>query len=304
MNIAVCMSSGQAAKPPSQGHELFIGLVGSIGTDMKRISDIVLETLRDFAYNGDDIRLSHLLYGYRDYSALPKSPIDAYYEEHMNAGNDFRRRIDFGGALAVLAMMGIRTIRKTIAGEERNIMPRYAFVLNSLKHPSEVRVLRSIYGQRFILFSVYTPREMRLKNLAERIAESRQRLMIDEGRSAAEHLVQRDDVEFDKYGQNVRHTFPLGDFFVDAGELEELRRSIRRSLEVFFGHPFRTPTRDEYGMFLAFAAALRSADLSRQVGAVICTREGDVVAVGTNEVPKAGGGLSRWKRFQARYRRL
>jgi cytidine deaminase len=44
-------------------------------------------------------------------------------------------------------------------------------------------------------------------------------------------------------------------------------------------------------MFHAQAAALRSAALGRQVGATIATRTGDVVAVGTNEVPKAGGGL-------------
>ena len=43
-------------------------------------------------------------------------------------------------------------------------------------------------------------------------------------------------------------------------------------------------------MFQAQTAALRSADLSRQVGAAISTREGEIVAVGCNEVPKAGGG--------------
>jgi cytidine deaminase len=60
---------------------------------------------------------------------------------------------------------------------------------------------------------------------------------------------------------------------------------------ILFGHPFVTPTREEFGMFQAKAAALRSADLSRQVGAAITTRSGDVIAVGTNEVPRAGGGL-------------
>jgi cytidine deaminase len=47
-------------------------------------------------------------------------------------------------------------------------------------------------------------------------------------------------------------------------------------------------------MFFAHAAALRSGSLSRQVGAAICTTEGDIVAVGTNEVPSAGGG-SYWE---------
>ena len=51
-----------------------------------------------------------------------------------------------------------------------------------------------------------------------------------------------------------------------------------------------TPTMDEYGMFHAKAAALRSADLSRQVGAVIMTDHGEIIAAGCNEVPKAGGG--------------
>ena len=44
-------------------------------------------------------------------------------------------------------------------------------------------------------------------------------------------------------------------------------------------------------MFQAAAAMRRSAELGRQVGAAICTKAGDVVTVGTNEVPKAGGGL-------------
>lgn len=37
-------------------------------------------------------------------------------------------------------------------------------------------------------------------------------------------------------------------------------------------------------------AALRSADLSRQVGAAICAAEGEIVSVGCNEVPKTFGG--------------
>ena len=43
-------------------------------------------------------------------------------------------------------------------------------------------------------------------------------------------------------------------------------------------------------MFLAHAASLRSTDLSRQVGAVIRSRGGDVIATGANDVPQAGGG--------------
>ena len=43
-------------------------------------------------------------------------------------------------------------------------------------------------------------------------------------------------------------------------------------------------------MYMAYSASLRSADLSRQVGAVIC-KDQEIIAMGTNDVPKSGGGL-------------
>ncbi len=44
-------------------------------------------------------------------------------------------------------------------------------------------------------------------------------------------------------------------------------------------------------MFHAQSDALRSASLGRQVGAAVTTPDGEVLATGTNEVPRAGGGL-------------
>ena len=43
-------------------------------------------------------------------------------------------------------------------------------------------------------------------------------------------------------------------------------------------------------MFMAFASALRSADLSRQIGAVIA-HDNEIIATGANDCPKSGGGL-------------
>jgi len=45
-------------------------------------------------------------------------------------------------------------------------------------------------------------------------------------------------------------------------------------------------------MFQAAAASLRSSDMGRQVGAVIASVNGDVVAIGANEVPFVTGGLT------------
>jgi deoxycytidylate deaminase len=44
-------------------------------------------------------------------------------------------------------------------------------------------------------------------------------------------------------------------------------------------------------MFMAHGARLRSSCLSRQVGAALLDRNGEVIATGYNDVPKAGGGI-------------
>lgn len=109
-------------------------------------------------------------------------------------------------------------------------------------------------------------------------------------RDKAEYLVSKDENEGDKLGQNVRNCFPLADLFVDIGDATGAAESVARFVEILFGHPFHTPAPDEFAMFHAHATALRSSDLSRQVGAAIATREGQILAVGCNEVPKYGGG--------------
>ena len=55
-------------------------------------------------------------------------------------------------------------------------------------------------------------------------------------------------------------------------------------------NPCITPTFDENAMFLAYAASSRSADLSRQVGAVVVSENREVVATGANDLPQCGGG--------------
>lgn len=65
---------------------------------------------------------------------------------------------------------------------------------------------------------------------------------------------------------------------------------MNRFCELLFGANFISPTRLEYGMFLAKAAGLRTLDLSRQVGAAIFSSHGEIISLGSNEVPKGGGG--------------
>ncbi|MEV0265872.1 hypothetical protein AB0I49_31690 [Streptomyces sp. NPDC050617] len=56
------------------------------------------------------------------------------------------------------------------------------------------------------------------------------------------------------------------------------------------GGPDLRPNRYEHAMFLAEAQAGRSAGMRGSVGCALLDEVGDVIALGTNEVPRAGGG--------------
>jgi deoxycytidylate deaminase len=157
-----------------------------------------------------------------------------------------------------------------------------AYLIHSLKHPDEVRRFREIYPRGFYLFAVNMPPEARKTHLCERYD-----LTLDQ----AEALMQRDKLEMCSYGQQVNQTFHLADFFVGwSDDIERVQKSVHRFVDIIFGDPHRTPTFGEYSMFMAFAASVRSADLSRQVGAVIA-KDGEILSTGANDCPRAGGGL-------------
>ncbi len=160
-----------------------------------------------------------------------------------------------------------------------------------MKHPGEVTTLRSLYGDSFFLVSVYSPLSLRKTKLQERIMRSRQEYRSDMFELVAEALIERDLKEAGTdYGQDVRGCFPAADFFLDATTREEWAPRLARCIRILFGHPFITPTPDEHGMFHAKAAALRSAELARQVGAVIMSEHGEIISAGCNEVPPG-----RWR---------
>jgi deoxycytidylate deaminase len=275
----------------STGPELVFGLVGAVGTDLNAVGDRLAATLTTHRYSSELIRLSTLIEAIDPKRPLPAGPLDKYINAHMDAGNRLRKRLGSGDAASLLALGAVRRSRRRRSGG-RKPAERHAYILRSLKHPKEVEALRSVYGSRLYVIAAYAPRDVRVKQLAGEIAESYQSSISSDYLDKAQQLAARDEAEEDNpFGQRVRDTFPLADVFVETTDPQELEASLKRFVEGIFGYPFHTPTRDEYGMFHARAAALRSADLSRQVGAAVATPEGDLVSVGCNEVPRAGGGL-------------
>lgn len=287
------MADAQQVNPakPEPTSELFIGLVGAVGTELDRLSETLEQALQKVGYESSRVRLASLLHALKPYSSLPTESLDQYTETHMEAGDNFRTRTKLKQAVALLGVAKIKKERaeygKTTAGK----IARHAYILRSLKNPAEVHALRQIYGASFYLIAAYSPSKDRRVHLAKRIAGSRTEFPFEKFYSKADELMLRDqEEEGNVYGQNTRDTFHRADFFVDMRD-QKLSTSIERVVELLFGNTFHTPTKPEYAMFHAQAAALRSAELGRQVGAAIATEAGNIVAVGCNEVPKAGGGL-------------
>lgn len=161
---------------------------------------------------------------------------------------------------------------------------RQVHIIDSIKHPEELKLLRSTYGEIFWLIGVFAPLGVR---------EQRLTLQQNLDKAALSKIIQRDYREEDDHGQKVRDVFYQADFFVrnDQENKIQLEKSLGRFLEIIFGSPVHTPTLDESSMYAAYAEAAKSACLSRQVGAAVVSGKGELIGLGRNDVPQYGGGL-------------
>ena len=263
--------------------ELVIGLVGAVGTDLKRVADLLREQIRQVGYNVEIVHISK--------DVIPRicsvntEKTDAFQRiwDLMTAGNDARKVTGSDAALAIGAAALISTKRSDNTEGLASPRPKTAYIISSLKRTEEVERLRRIYRQGFVLIGIAGDEDSRFYELTKGQGISEEN---------ARQLMKRDANETkEDHGQRLDKTFPLSDFFIKpAKEDRRLQHELRRIVQLLFGHPEITPSFDEHAMFLAFASALRSGDLSRQVGAVIAKNE-QVLAMGANDCPKFGGGL-------------
>lgn len=290
--LGLNVTSSNSKANSNAGPELVIALTAAVGTDVDRVAGILKTELSGFSYNAQTIHLIEELHQIERWSSLADETVDQRYKSHMDAGNEFRTLLGRRDAIALLAASCISRQRARFTGDSNSPSPRTAYILRSVKKPAEIDTLRRIYGENVFVLGIYAPEDSRIDDLAKKIASSHGAGKGKTFEALATALVQRDQEETENvYGQNVRGAFPMADFFIDVSDAAQITTHIQRVLSLIFGTSIETPTRDEYGMFLAHGAGLRSASLGRQVGACICAEDGAVMAVGCNEVPRAGGGL-------------
>jgi len=220
------------------------------------------------------------------------------YEILQGIGNDLRRQ----RGLDILAWLALLEADKAWSRVSRSNSRYTGIVLDGIRNAREVESLRAFTN--FFLFSIQASEDDQKK----RLLSSNRCRTEDECKKA----IERDADEKLEYGQQINRCNELADIVVlndrnvqVASErilgayvrekvydpyvgLIELLSLPKRSKIIDF-----IPTVDETLMTAAYAESKRSRCLKRKVGAIITTKDGDIIASGYNDVPE--GSSSCWE---------
>lgn len=272
--------------------EIILGIVSPVGTDLGKTLKCLKVEFEKKGFAFYHIKLSNLFPSIAkslNYEHLDSTKKYNRTDTYIKFGNFIRDNIG-SKSLSVFSILEIAEKRVSTPTLKNGIV----YVVDQLKTEDELDLLKEIYGNRFLQISVYSARDVRVDNLAKIIAHDNRKRDGNKFRDKAEALVVRDeDEENIPNGQRVGKIFQYADVVINDDRSDDGSRvedQVRRFVELLFGHNGYSPNHFEYGMYLAHSAALRSLDLSRQVGAAIFRPTGEIAALGSNEVPKAGGG--------------
>ena len=273
--------------------ELVFGFVAPIGADIKDTLLAYGKFFRENGYNVIEIKVTDIFQVLNRYvppkTALRRAPAFDRYDTYIQYGDQLRETFNDDAILAVATVS--RIVRKRTRLSGKTPFSKTAFLIHQFKRKEEIDLLRSVYGHLFFQISIYSRRGARVDSLARLFSHSAFAFDSHNYRHLAEQTVQKDENEIaDKHGQRVAKIFHDADFIVNTEAEFSISSQVNRFCELLFGSNRISPSRSEYGLFMAKAAALRTLDLSRQVGAAIFSDSGEVLALGSNEVPKAGGG--------------
>jgi len=274
--------------------ELVIALVGPVGSGVSYTAALTASILKDeFDYRAVSYKVSSII---KDACGLIGETFDttlegnARIERLQTLGNKLRAKFgaDYLSGKVIERIAAERVDNDGYEAGGDTVRPpkprRVVHIIDSLKNPAEVRHLRDVYGDTFWLVGVFAPEGIRKERLKE------QKGIRDRD---VQGLVERDEDEGVADGQKVRDTIYEADFFLrnDGVNDERARRSLQRFFDVLFNVGVATPTVDEAAMYTAVSSAASSACLSRQVGAAIYSPQNELIGVGSNDVPKFGGGI-------------
>ena len=293
-------------------NEVFVAIVGPAGSGVGTAAKILQTFFNENKFQTEIIKVSELIKSKASQQGLQvpekgRKNLDNV-KMMQDRGNEIRQGVLYGNeednsAVARLILPAISSARAKLQDEPFSndaIIPNgnnRVFIIDSLRHPDEVSLLREVYQDAFSLIGIVcdpTEREKRIReNLFDRGSWAK-----PEVKQEVQNFLNRDENAEEKYGQHVSDTFYEADFFVDNTEkgsedlaVTGMNEQLRRFVDLITQKSIISPTISETAMHHARSSQMRSACLSRQVGAVLVSSTGNIVATGANDVPKAGGGL-------------
>lgn len=272
--------------------ELFFCLVGPIGTDLEQVSLSISGQLQIFGYDCETVHITTILPAVTGEAEPEYSTLYDRYASLIDRANALRDDFKDDSLMAKLGFFMIQDIRERRASDPDKAKKPVAYIIRQFKRAEEIALFRAVYGKQAFQISAYADPDIRQARLATKMRDADpSRTRISEFEDQAIKLLNRDEHEASLvHGQRIRDVFPLADVFIDASSAETIKSTLDRFIKIVFGYNFHSPSREEYGMYMAKSASLRSLDLSRQVGAAVFTKEGEVKTLGCNEVPSAKGG--------------
>ncbi|WP_294345253.1 anti-phage dCTP deaminase [uncultured Sphingobacterium sp.] len=281
--------------------ELIFGICSPIGSLKEKVIEKLRERLTtEYQYDVKIIKMSEFIDRYElsdeEQKDLPETPngskIFKEYFEKINKGNIIRK-FNKNERLAEYAVQRIHLDRVKTTKKNKNLdenpkstdyeSQRVCYILDSIKTKEELLLLKKIYSDNFYSISIFSPLEDRKTNLKSKKFENPE----------IENIIEIDDKQKDRFGQNVRDVFVNGDLFIRVSKdnIPIIQEKISRFLHLIFETSIITPSIEETSMYNAKAAAGNSACLSRQVGACIIDNANNILSIGWNDVPKYGGNL-------------
>ena len=309
----VSTDTGESVLTSLRTNELFIGIVGPAGAGSGTAAKILRSFLEESDFVVEIVKASGLIRSMASRAGLEIPPKDARkslatVKLMQDRGDELRQGEMYGlredhSAVARLALREIARLRAKDQGMEFSGGPvepdgkKRAFIIDSLRHPSEVHLLREVYKDAFSLIGIVCDPIKRAQRIRNNFFD-RQDWGKSDTRDKVDEFLTRDEDAKERYGQHVANTFHEEDFFVDNSKEGKddlahtgMNDQLRRFVELITQSRIVRPTIAETAMHHARSAQMRSACLSRQVGASLVDSSGSIVATGTNDVPRAGGGL-------------
>lgn len=299
--IKLGRTHGRASHPAQlfrsrESDELVIAFSGPLGCGVETVVDAAEAVLQDSGYIVKRVKLSEHIEEELSRGRVKSvfrhdvGRAAARYNRLQDGGNALRKKFSANEILAEWAVTQIALTRTAdiqdkdeVDALERHVPIKRAFLVDQLKHPAEVHLLRTVYRNLFFLVGVLSVEKRRHERLKSN------------GMSAEDvvQLMDRDRSEPDERGQHLDKTLELADFFLrnDRHNVDLVRGQFRRFVDLMHGMNGVSPTAEEFGMYVAYASSLASACLSRQVGAAILDDRRNVLGTGCNDVPRHGGGL-------------